>query len=134
MFQNQILRYLLVGGWNTFFGACIYALLYRWLGSHMHYLLVLIPANVLAITNAYLGYKIIVFKTRGNYWREYLRCYAVYGGMMVFNAILLYVLVTLIKLRPPVANVFCVLTTTVVAYFSHKHFSFRTRQGASRAQ
>jgi len=126
MFQNQILRYLLVGGWNTVFGAGIYALLYRWLGPHMHYLLVLIPANVLAITNAYMGYKFIVFKTRGNYWREYLRCYAVYGGMTVFNALLLYLLVTMINLRPPVANVFCVLTTTAVAYFSHKHFSFRT--------
>lgn len=44
---------------------------------------------------------------------------------MLQNQILLYLLVTLFKLRPSVANVFCVITTIVVAYFSHKHFSFR---------
>ena len=121
----QIARYLLVGVWNTIFGAGIYALLYWLFGTRVHYLLLLIPANILAITNAYLGYKYIVFKTFGNAWREYLRCYVVYGGMMVVNAMLLYLLVTLIRLAPPLANVFCVITTTIATYFSHKHFSFR---------
>lgn len=121
----QIVRYLLVGVWNTIFGAGIYALLYWLFGAHVHYLLLLVPANVLAITNAFLGYKYIVFKTRGNAWREYLRCYVVYGGMLLFNAALLFVLVTFMRLMPPVANVACVFTTTIVTYFSHKHFSFR---------
>lgn len=124
LYIPQIVRYLLVGVWNTIFGAGIYALLYWFFGTRVHYLLLLIPANVLAITNAFLGYKYIVFKTCGNAWREYLRCYVVYGGMMVVNAILLYLLVTMIKLAPPVANVLCVITTTIATYFSHKHFSF----------
>ncbi len=118
-------RYLLVGVWNTLFGAGIYALLYRSFGQQVHYLLLLIPANILAITNAFLGYKFIVFQTRGNMLREYLRCYVVYGGMMLINALLLYLLVTFIELSPPIANIVCVLTTIIVTYFSHKHFSFR---------
>jgi len=119
------LRYLLVGGWNTLFGMGIYALLYRFFGERVHYLVLLVPANILAITNAYLGYKFIVFRTSGNMMREYLRCYVVYGGMMILSAGLLFVFVEYLKLNPVYANAVCVLVATVVSYFSHKHFSFR---------
>ncbi|HOF62554.1 MAG TPA: GtrA family protein [Candidatus Latescibacteria bacterium] len=132
--NSQMVRYLIVGGWNTVFGAAVYALLYNGFGQHVHYLLLLIPANILAITNAFLGYRYIVFRSRGRMLQEYLRCYVVYGGMMLFNALLLYLLVTLLSLAPPIANAFCVLSTTIVAYFSHKHFSFRIRpEKAGRA-
>ena len=129
-----LFRYLLVGCWNTFFGAAIYALLYNRFGGQVHYLLLLVPANILAITNAFLGYRYIVFRSRGPILHEYLRCYVVYGGMMLFNALLLYLLVTLLSLAPPVANAFCVITTTVAAYFSHKHFSFRVRPDVSAGE
>jgi len=119
------LRYLLVGGWNTLFGMGVYALLYRCLGERIHYLVLLVPANILAITNAYLGYKFIVFRTSGNMVREYLRCYVVYGGMMMLSAGLLFVFVEYLKLNPVYANAVCVLVATVISYFSHKHFSFR---------
>lgn len=119
------IRYLLVGSWNTLFGMGSYALLYRWLGGRVHYLVLLVPANILAITNAYLGYKFIVFRTSGNMVREYLRCYVVYGGMMLLSAGLLFVFVEFLKLNPVYANAVCVLAATVVSYFSHKHFSFR---------
>ncbi len=46
------IRYLLVGGWNTVFGMTAYAGLYRWLGNSVHYLVLLVPSNILAITNA----------------------------------------------------------------------------------
>jgi len=122
---RPFILYLLVGGWNTLFGMGIYALLYNGFGGRIHYLVLLIPANVLAITNAFLGYKLIVFRTRGNIAREYIRCYVVYGIMMVLGAGLLFVCVEHLKFNPVYANAFCVLVTTVVSYFSHKHFSFR---------
>jgi len=122
---RPFILYLLVGGWNTLFGMGIYALLYNGFGGRIHYLVLLIPANVLAITNAFLGYKLIVFRTRGNIAREYFRCYVVYGIMMVLGAGLLFVFVEHLKFNPVYANAVCVLVTTVVSYFSHKHFSFR---------
>lgn len=118
-------RYLLVGGWNTLFGMGVYALLYRCFGQQIHYLVLLLPANILAITNAYLGYKFIVFRTSGNMVREYLRCYMVYGGMLILSVGLLFGFVEYLKVNPVYANVMCVLLTMVVSYFSHKHFSFR---------
>ena len=60
---HRLARYLVVGAWNTFFGIAVYAALYQALHSRVNYLVLMIPANILAITNAYLCYKFFVFKT-----------------------------------------------------------------------
>jgi len=120
----QPVIYLLVGGWNTVFGMGVYAALYYGLGTRVHYLVLLIPSNILAITNAYVCYKLFVFKTRGHVLREYFRCYVVYGGMMVLGAALLFALVKGLKLSPVVANCVCIAATTVVSYLAHRTYSF----------
>ncbi len=117
--------YLLVGGWNTVFGMIVYAVFYHWLGTRVHYLVLVIPSNVLAITNSYICYKVFVFKTKGNILHEYFRCYLVYGGMMLLSAALLYVFVEGAGLSPVVANCLCVCVSIVVSFFAHRHFSFK---------
>ena len=123
--QLQFIRYLAVGGWNTVFGMAIYAGLYYWLGGRFHYLVLAIPANILAITNAYICYKLFVFRTRGNILGEYFRCYIVYGGMMLAGAAGLFVLVEWLRMPPIAANCACTAVLTVVSYLSHKSFSFK---------
>ncbi|MGB9235549.1 MAG: GtrA family protein, partial [Terriglobales bacterium] len=89
-------------------------------------------SSLLNITVAYLGYKWFVFKTKGNYLREWLRCVAVYSSGMVFALMALPVLVFVIRRythffaqAPYIAG--AILTGVVVLYsfFGHKHFSFR---------
>ncbi len=123
--QSQFFRYLLVGGWNTVFGMAVYAGLYQWLGGSVHYLILLIPSNFLAVTNAYVCYRLFVFRTRGNILKEYFRCYVVYGGMMLAGAVLLYVLVDWLGVPPAAANCICVALTTIASYFGHRNFSFK---------
>jgi putative flippase GtrA len=122
--HRQFVRYLLVGGWNTVFGMAVYAGLYRWLGEHVHYLVLLVPSNILAVTNAYVCYKLLVFKTHGNILREYFRCYIVYGGMMLIGTALLFALVEWLRVPPIVANCACIILTTIFSYLSHRNFSF----------
>ena len=50
-------------------------------------------SSLLNITVAYLGYKWFVFKTKGNYLREWMRCVAVYSGGIIFALLALPVLV-----------------------------------------
>jgi len=121
----QFILYLLVGGWNTVFGIAVYAGLYHWLGNSVHYLILLIPSNILAITNAFACYKLFVFKTKGNVLREYSRCYVVYGGMMLVGAALMFGLVDGLHLPPVIANCACVAVTTIISYFAHRDFSFK---------
>ncbi len=86
----QFLRYLGVGLFNTVFGystfALILFLLTHIVPPHLLYLTVVVASLLstpLNITVAYLGYKFLVFKTRGNYLVEWFKCFGVYGlGML----------------------------------------------------
>jgi putative flippase GtrA len=88
--RGQFARYLCVGVFNTLFGylsfAAILTLLNAVLPARFLYLTVIaasISAVPLNITVAYFTYKFFVFRTKGNYLREWLRCFAVYGTSMI---------------------------------------------------
>jgi putative flippase GtrA len=122
---HRVLRFLITGGWNTLFGILVYAGLYELLHDKVHYLLLLIPSNILAITNAYIGYKLFVFKTKGNIIREYLRFYVVYGVSIGMSFVIMFCLVDGLGLHPVISQIACVAITTVCSYFGHRQFSFR---------
>jgi putative flippase GtrA len=129
----QAIRYLLVGGFNTIFGYALFAvlnLMLQPLGSYS-YMLASFLANLIAITVAFLGYKWFVFKTHGNYLREWMRCLAVYSTGMFLTLAGLPILVTLIhhmlrpqKLAPYIAAAIMAVVTAALSFFGHKHFSF----------
>ena len=121
---HKLARYLIVGGWNTLFGMGLYALLYETFKQDVNYLLLTVPCNILAITNAFLCYKIFVFRTRGNWWREYWRCYLVYGGSALMGTGLMFVLVSGCGVYPVAAQVITVSISVGVSYIGHRNFSF----------
>lgn len=127
------LRYLMAGAWNTFFGIGVYTLLYVLLGHRIHYLLLGIPANILAITNAFICYKFFVFKTKGNIIPEYLKCYAVYGLGSLTGMLLLALLVQGLGLHPVAANILATVIIIVFSYFGHKYFSFKNGRHSGHA-
>jgi putative flippase GtrA len=128
----QVARYLIVGVWNTFFGYGLYALFTYLLTGIVPYayMLASVLSNVIAITVAFLGYKWFVFKTKGNYLREYLRCYVVYGTAFLVSLALLPVLVALLDLvirpayAPYVAGAILTVGTVLVSFIGHRHYSF----------
>ncbi len=126
--QSQFLRYLAVGVWNTAFGIGLYWLVYRLFGHSVHYLILAVPVNILAITNAFLCYKLLVFRTRGNWFGEYFKCFLVYGGGALASMALLWLFVDCFHLNPVVANVAGTALVVVGSYFGHKYFSFRRRE------
>jgi putative flippase GtrA len=87
---GQFFRYLCMGVFNTFFGYISFAvtltLLNALLPARLLYLTVILASILptpLNITVAYFGYKFLVFRTKGNYLREWLKCFAVYGTGML---------------------------------------------------
>jgi putative flippase GtrA len=87
---GQFARYLGVGVFNTIFGyisfAVILTLLNVALPARLLYLTVILASILsmpLNITIAYFGYKFLVFRTKGNYLGEWLKCFAVYGVGMI---------------------------------------------------
>jgi putative flippase GtrA len=96
---GQFARYLCIGIFNTFFGyisfVVVFTLLNAVLPGHLLYLTVVFAwmlATPLNITVSYIGYKFFVFRTKGNYLGEWLKCFAVYGagtipGLVVLSAL-----------------------------------------------
>ncbi len=87
---GQFARYLCVGVFNTFFGYLSFVVMLTLLNivlpARFLYLTVVLASILgvpLNITVAYLGYKFFVFRTKGNYLGEWLKCFAVYGTGMI---------------------------------------------------
>jgi len=119
------IMYLLVGGWNTAFGYGSFVLLYYFLSARIHAAVILTLSYILSITNAYIGYKIFVFKTKGNVMREYFRFYVVYGGAYVINLVFLPVFMRYMMLNAYVSQAVITVFVVVGSYIMHKNYTFR---------
>lgn len=126
--HEQKIRYLIVGGWNTFFGYAVFAALYFWLAGSIHYLVILSISYILSITNAYIGYKFFVFRTKGNIVREYLRFYIVYGAAFLVNLAVLPLLVEIGDLNMYISQALVTMLTIIGSYILHKNFSFKGKE------
>jgi putative flippase GtrA len=133
---TEFVRYLLVGGFNTVFGYGLFALL-NWaltgLGSY-GYLYAAMIANPISITVAFLGYKWFVFRTRGNYLAEWIRCVSVYGTTMLVGLTGLSILVPILRRvlahpvqAPYIAAAVLTVVTVVGSFVGHRSFSFRRK-------
>jgi len=134
---RQFGRYFLVGIWNTVFGYTTYAALTLLLTPHLPYAYILatVLASLLNITVAFLGYKWFIFKTKGNYLREWMRCVLVYSGAIMMGILLLPVLVYAVRhatrfdaAAPYIAGAVLTGLNLVAGFVGHKTFSFQSPQ------
>ena len=109
------------------FGYGVFALLYFLLSVRIHYVIIAIISNIIAITMAYAGYKLFVFKTKGNYLSEYLKFHVVYGFSMILGLALLPLFVEFLKLNVYLAQAIATLACISVSFIGHRNFSFKKR-------
>jgi putative flippase GtrA len=122
--RREQLLYLVVGGWNTVFGYFIWAVLQFLLGNHLHYLVVVLISWPIAVLNAYVGYRYIVFRSRGSILREFPRFSLVYVVTLVVNLALLPIALHVLPLNIYAVQALLTVLVVVCSYLSHKHFSF----------
>jgi putative flippase GtrA len=123
--RQQGLRYLLVGGWNTVFGYGLFAALQLTLGDHVHYLVLLAVATVVAVLQAFVLYRTWVFEVSGPWLPDLARFSLVYLGAFVANLALLPLLVEVAGLPVLLAQAFVVAGTIAASFLAHRNFSFR---------
>lgn len=146
---GQVIRYLIVGAVNTALGTVTYVLA-LWLLNHFaptqfHGFRVTQPrlaivANILStplnITVSYFNYKLFVFRTRGNYLREWLKAFGVYGvsnlvGLVALGLVTRGIEIALHGYAPfgkgtpgYLAGIAMTSVTTVISYIGHKKVTF----------
>jgi putative flippase GtrA len=125
-YNSQPIRFLFAGGWNTAFSYISLAFLYYLFSSTIHYMVIMVFATIVNITNAYICHKLFVFKTKGNIIKEYFRYYLVYSVPIGVGFVFFPVCIEVLKMNFYVTQALLTFFTVVISYFGHKKVSFRT--------
>lgn len=126
--HGEKLRFLVVGGWNTLFGYGMLWILDGLLHDHVHYTLILTLNWVIGVTQNLFTFKLLVFRTRGDWLKEYLRSYVVYAGAFMLNLAIVAAIMELWHPRLVIAQLPALAVVTVVSYVGHKYFTYRTAE------
>jgi putative flippase GtrA len=132
---GQLLRYLIVGLGNTAFAYGTYAVFTAVLDKYMpfSYLAGSLLSSLLNITVSFLNYKWFVFKTKGNYLKEWFKCLLIYSSTIVLGMVLLPPMVFLAAefthnriTAPYIAGAIILGFNVIFSFVGHKKFSFKT--------
>lgn len=127
VFSTERSRFILVGCFNTAVGYLIALGVYPSLRDIFHILAIGVIINMLSINFSFLTYKLLVFRTRGNWLSEYLKSYLVYGVAAILGVALLWLLVEGLSMPFWIAQAITVIVVGVFSYLSHRLFTFSTK-------
>lgn len=137
--SGEVIRFLLVGAFNTVFSLALYSgfvILFSHLfpnrGKPLIADIAFAISTPVSITVAFLCYKHFVFRTKGNYLKEWLRCFAVYSISFPTGLVILPTATHLFQRFAPthayapfLAGIVNSVTIACYSYFAHKKFSFK---------
>lgn len=128
--ENELkVRFLVAGGMNTVFGLVIFPVLLLLLEPRgVHYMVVFVICQVLAITFAYATHKFYVFRTYGNYLSEYVKFATYYVGYFIAILISLPFLVEVLHIHPIIAQFILSVAVIITSYFWHSRITFLPRE------
>ncbi|MDO8848041.1 MAG: GtrA family protein [Coriobacteriia bacterium] len=143
LMNDERVRYLAVGGWNTLFGYLLFLFMLwllggpvgslesssvpaiKWIGRE-YYLIVGWVGWVFAVAQSTATMKYLVFRKGGSFWRQTFRAYFVYLPSQFIGTGLLWFVVRVVGLSPQIGALVNTAIVTVVSYLGHKYFTFRT--------
>ena len=125
--RREQVQYLVIGAWNTFFGYAAWAALQFLFGDTVDYRLIIIASYPIAIANAYVTHRYIVFRSHGPILREIPRFSFVYVLTLLANLLLLPVLLEVIPLSIYVVQGIFLVGVVITSYLGHRYFSFSYR-------
>jgi putative flippase GtrA len=130
--RTQGIAFIALGALNTLIGFVWFVSFELVVGPHAGYLVVLLMAHMASVTCAFVLYRRLLFRVRGQWWKDLLRFESVYLAALGLNLLLLPILVEIIGLPVITAQTLVVMFTAALSFFGHKHFSFRRPRTADR--
>jgi putative flippase GtrA len=124
--KSKKIRFVAVGGLNTLWGLATYPILYFLLTPiGLNYVIILVLAYVAGTVFSFTTQKYLVFKSRGNHFREIAKFLGLQGGILLINIVLLPVLVNLTRWNPVIVQISIGISFAVISYFFHDRVTFR---------
>jgi putative flippase GtrA len=121
--NDQRVRFLIVGGINTAVGYGTFAAVI-FLGGH--YIVANVIATAVGMTVSYFLNKYFTFRQYKKSFTEIIRFISVYFVSFMLGNVVLYVMVDIISISPYLAGALNLIFTTLISWFGHKYFSFRS--------
>lgn len=122
--MNQSIKFIIIGVLNTVVGFLAYAS-YIYL-IHNNYLQALIFSHVIGVANSYLWNNRWTFQQKKYNAKSAIKFMSVYVVTFFVNLFLLSILVDTIEMNKLIAQAIALFLTTLVSFFGHKYWSFRT--------
>ncbi|MDR2365455.1 MAG: GtrA family protein, partial [Zoogloeaceae bacterium] len=122
--KKQGVRFLAIGAWNTIFGYFMFVVLYGCFGTRSNYLGIAVANHFIAVLNAFIFHRYVVFRSKNNIVREFLRFNISYVITLVFGLVLIFILVENMDIHPILGQGITTPACVALTYFAHKYFSF----------
>jgi len=123
--EEKKLRFLIVGGVNTLFGISVFSILYYLLHNlHIHYLIILFIAQLIAINFSYFSNKLLVFQTQGNFRNEYPKFFFYQILVFLLNLGPFAALVETTAMHPIIVQIVLTCLMVLISYIWYNRFTF----------
>jgi putative flippase GtrA len=119
------IRFVIAGGINTALGLALFPALYLALAPlKIHYIFLLIVSNLICVVFAFLTNKFFVFRTSGNYVREFGRFVLFHLSHFALSLVAVPLLVEFVGISPIIAQPFFAAAVVISSYFWHRPVTF----------
>lgn len=123
------IRFLVVGGFNTFVGFGAFAVIQFLSNGALHEVVSLLVAHLVASSIAFVLHRKVVFRVSGQILIDYVRFQSVYVIPLSINVVVLPLLVRVGGVNVYLAQLLFTVVSVIVSYVGHKYFSFRRPSG-----
>ena len=141
LLDDERVRYLLVGGWNTAFSYGLFLALLALFGrsmnsfatssmplaaliGHNYYVAISWIGWIVAVPQSTITMKYLAFRNHGRLLPQIGKAFFVYLPAQGLGSAILWVNVQLLRLSPPIGALITILVTTIFSYVGHKYFTF----------
>lgn len=123
--KNRQIRFLLLGGANFIFSLAFILGLQRLFGNLVSPQIIYLAGTFLCSIQSYFAMRIIVFKSRENWFFEYMKYFSTVVVNCIFGVVLLTCMVELLDMDIYLAQCLNMMVIVVLVYVLLKIFVFR---------
>ena len=127
LLNYTVVRFAIIGVVNTIFGYFLGVLFYLWLIDSLDAFLISTFSGIVSIGFSVMLQRKFVFRSNGLLRDELFRGYIVYGGLVLFAALIFKFLIDIVGVNIFMAQAIILAQSWIFSYFLLKKFAFSNR-------
>ena len=124
LIDNQKIKYLLVGSYNTLFGYLTFVIIFYNFSDVASHSLLLGITHFIAVTHNFFTYKRWVFNVKENLLKNYFKFHQICLLLYIINLILFLCFTKMMNVNLYFAQGLILIIIIILGYFMNKNYSF----------